>query len=28
MHSGRRSGYRKAVVRLAAGQTLEITEEA
>lgn len=28
MHLGRRSGYRKAVVRLAEGQTLEVTEEA
>ncbi len=28
MHAGRRAGYRKAVVRLAAGQSLEVTEEA
>jgi len=27
-HAGRRADYRKAVVRLAAGQTLEVTEEA
>ncbi|MDX8391407.1 MAG: 50S ribosomal protein L23 [Mariprofundaceae bacterium] len=27
-HAGRRSGYRKAVVRLAEGQTLEVAEEA
>jgi len=27
-HTGRRSGYRKAIVRLAEGQTLEVTEEA
>jgi len=28
MHAGTRSGYRKAVVKLAEGQTLEVTEEA
>ena len=28
LHSGRRPDYRKAVVRLAAGQTLEVAEEA
>jgi len=28
MHQGRRPGYRKAVVRLAEGQTLAVTEEA
>jgi len=28
MHLGRRPGYRKAVVRLAAGQTIEPSEEA
>jgi len=28
MHAGRRPGYRKAVVRLAEGQTLEVAEEA
>jgi large subunit ribosomal protein L23 len=28
MHSGRRPDFRKAVVRLAAGQSLEVTEEA
>ena len=28
MHTGRRPGYRKAVVRLAEGQSLEVTEEA
>ncbi|HXH64126.1 MAG TPA: 50S ribosomal protein L23 [Mariprofundaceae bacterium] len=28
MHTGRRPGYRKAVVRLAEGQTLEVAEEA
>ena len=27
MHSGRRSGYRKAVVRLAEGQTIDADEE-
>ncbi|MDQ6971895.1 MAG: 50S ribosomal protein L23 [Mariprofundaceae bacterium] len=27
MHAGRRPGYRKAVVRLAEGQTLEVAEE-
>jgi len=27
-HTGTRSGYRKAVVKLAEGQTLEVTEEA
>lgn len=27
MHSGTRSGYRKAVIRLAEGETLEMTEE-
>jgi len=27
LHEGRRAGYRKAVVRLAEGQTLEVTEE-
>lgn len=27
-HAGRRADYRKAVVRLAAGQTLEVAEEA
>ncbi len=28
LHMGRRSGYRKAVVRLAEGQTLEAADEA
>lgn len=28
MHMGRRAGYRKAVVRLAEGQTLEAVDEA
>jgi len=28
MHTGTRSGYRKAIVRLAEGQTLEVAEEA
>ena len=28
VHTGRRPGYRKAVVRLAEGQSLEVTEEA
>jgi len=28
LHSGRRAGYRKAVVRLAEGQSLEVAEEA
>ncbi len=28
LHEGRRAGYRKAVVKLAEGQTLEVTEEA
>jgi len=28
MHTGTRAGYRKAVVRLAEGQTLEVAEEA
>lgn len=27
MHAGTRSGYRKAVVRLAEGETLEVAEE-
>lgn len=27
MHNGNRSGYRKAIVRLAEGQTLEVAEE-
>ncbi|MDQ6986568.1 MAG: 50S ribosomal protein L23 [Mariprofundaceae bacterium] len=28
LHAGRRAGYRKAVVRLAEGQSLEVAEEA
>ena len=28
MHTGRRPGYRKAVVRLAEGQSLDVAEEA
>jgi large subunit ribosomal protein L23 len=27
-HAGRRAGYRKAMIRLAEGQTLEVAEEA
>jgi large subunit ribosomal protein L23 len=27
LHTGRRSGYRKAMIRLAEGQTLEVAEE-
>lgn len=28
IHEGRRAGYRKAMIRLAEGQTLEVAEEA